>query len=324
MLFTVTYRGRDGALHDEVFDAADRAGCIAECRKRGISPTKIVEGGSGKSAASPKGRVGTGDSKRTTARWVAVAVLLVAVAGGAWWWFGGRRATALPAEKPAKPKVEKPKAEKPPKAARRSVRPATPAPAATNAPEAVVGADSAKPTKDEVVWRQVTTNSNGVVTEKYRTADGKSHRVIRHPKRVFDNASDQLIAMAISASKNGGSMPPLPLTDATEKDFLDSLMHPIEIADDDPPDVKELKRDVAAVREQLIDMVKGGMTVRQALIEHQKAVNDNAEFRGEALKALSDFRKEGDKESAEEFRKRVNEEFEKRGMAPVETRRKKQ
>ena len=119
-------------------------------------------------------------------------------------------------------------------------------------------------------------------------------------------------------------MPPLPLTDATEKDFLDSLMHPIEIADDDPPDVKELKRDVAAVREQLIDMVKGGMTVRQALIEHQKAVNDNAEFRGEALKALSDFRKEGDKESAEEFRRRVNEEFEKRGMAPVETRRKKQ
>ena len=311
-------------MHDEAIEAADRAGCVAECRRRGIAPTKIVEGRSGKSAASPKGCVGTGDSKRTTARWVAVAVLLVAVAGGAWWWFGGRGVTALPAEKPAKPKVEKPKAEKTPKAEKpkpktasvqQQAEPAQPvAAASTNAPSA----------QDEVVWRQVMTNSNGVVTEKYRTADGKSHRVIRHPKRVFDNASDQLIAMAISASKNGGSMPPLPLTDATEKDFLDSLMHPIEIAEDDPPDVKELKRDVAAVREQLIDMVKGGMTVRQALIEHQKAVNDNAEFRGEALKALSDFRKEGDKESAEEFRKRVNEEFEKRGMAPVETRRKKQ
>ena len=324
MTFTVTYRGRDGALHDEVFDAADRAGCVAECRRRGIAPTKIVEGRSGKSAASPKGRVGTGDSKRTTARWVAVAVLLVAVAGGAWWWFGGRGANALPAEAPAEPKVEKPKTEKPVKAEKHKPKTASVQQQAEPTQPVAAASTNAPSAKDEVVWRQVTTNSNGVVTEKYRTADGKSHRVIRHPKRVFDNASDQLIAMAISASKNGGSMPPLPLTDATEKDFLDSLMHPIEIADDDPPDVKELKRDVAAVREQLIDMVKGGMTVRQALIEHQKAVNDNAEFRGEALKALSDFRKEGDKESAEEFRRRVNEEFEKRGMAPVETRRKKQ
>ncbi len=324
MTFTVTYRGRDGALHDEAIEAADRAGCVAECRRRGIAPTKIVEGRSGKSAASPKGRVGTGDSKRTTARWVAVAVLLVAVAGGVWWWIGGRGATALPAEAPAKPKVEKPKAEKTPKAEKPKPKTASVQQQAEPTQPVAVASTNAPAAKDEVVWRQVTTNSNGVVTEKYRTADGKSHRVIRHPKRVFDNASDQLIAMAISASKNGGSMPPLPLTDATEKDFLDSLMHPIEIADDDPPDVKELKRDVAAVREQLIDMVKGGMTVRQALIEHQKAVNDNAEFRGEALKALSDFRKEGDKESTEEFRKRVNEEFEKRGMAPVETRRKKQ
>ena len=146
MTFTVTYRGRDGALHDEAIEAADRAGCVAECRRRGIAPTKIVEGRSGQSAASPKGCVGTGDSKRTTARWVAVAVLLVAVAGGAWWWFGGRGVTALPAEKPAKPKVEKPKAEKTPKAEKpkpktasvqQQAEPAQPvAAASTNAPSA--------------------------------------------------------------------------------------------------------------------------------------------------------------------------------------------
>ena len=77
MVFTVTYRGKDGALHDEVIDAADRAGCVAECRKRGISPTKIVEGGKGKDRDKRgTSRVGAGgDSKRTTARWVAVAVL---------------------------------------------------------------------------------------------------------------------------------------------------------------------------------------------------------------------------------------------------------
>ena len=320
MTFTVTYRGKDGALREECIEAADRAGCVAECRKRGIAPTKIREGRSGKSAASPKG---SPSQRRLTGKAaILAAVVLAAIGGGVCWWMAR-------SEKPKTASVQRqkatrpPKAEKPPKVAPECVRSSTPAPAATNAPEAALGADSAKPAKDEVVWRQVTTNSNGVVTEKYRTADGKSHRVITHPKRAFENASDQLIAMAISASKNGGSMPPLPLTDATEKDFLESLTHPIVVNDDDPPDVKELKRDVAAVREQLIDMVKGGMTVKQALQEHQKNVNDNAEFRGEALKALSEFRKEGDKESTEEFRQRVNEEFEKRGIPPVENRRKK-
>ena len=48
MVFTVTYRAKDGALREERVDAANRAECVAECRKRGISPTKIVEGGKSK------------------------------------------------------------------------------------------------------------------------------------------------------------------------------------------------------------------------------------------------------------------------------------
>ena len=55
MTFTVTYRAKDGALREERVEAANRAECVAECRRRGIAPTKIAEGRSGKSAASPKG-----------------------------------------------------------------------------------------------------------------------------------------------------------------------------------------------------------------------------------------------------------------------------
>ena len=93
MTFTVTYRAKDGAVLEERIEAASRAECVAACRRRGISPTGIKEGRSGKSTASPMGRdkrgpsrVGTGDSKRTTARWMAVAVVaVVAIAGGVWW-----------------------------------------------------------------------------------------------------------------------------------------------------------------------------------------------------------------------------------------------
>ena len=91
MTFTVTYRAKDGALREERVDAANRAECVAECRKRGIAPTGIREGGKGKGrdGARPS-RVGAGDNKRTTARWVAAAVVLAAIVGGA---FGER---ALP------------------------------------------------------------------------------------------------------------------------------------------------------------------------------------------------------------------------------------
>ena len=148
MTFTVTYRAKDGALREERVEAASRAECVAECRRRGIAPTGIKEGGSGKSAASPMGRdkrgpsrVGTGDSKRTTARWMAVAVVaVVAIAGGVWWWIGGRGAAALPAEKPAKPKVEKPQKPKTTSVQQQGVekpKAEKPAPAATNdAPKA--------------------------------------------------------------------------------------------------------------------------------------------------------------------------------------------
>ena len=48
MVFTVTYRAKDGALREERVDAANRAECVAECRKRGIAPTGIMEGGKSK------------------------------------------------------------------------------------------------------------------------------------------------------------------------------------------------------------------------------------------------------------------------------------
>ena len=105
MTFMVTYRAKDGALREERVEAASRTECVAECRRRGIAPTKIKEGSTGRDKHDPS-RVGVGgDSKRTTARWVAVAVLVVAVAGGAWWWFGGRGATEPAEEAPSKPKA---------------------------------------------------------------------------------------------------------------------------------------------------------------------------------------------------------------------------
>ena len=98
-------------MREERIDAANRAECVAECRKLGIAPTRIAEGvRSGKSAppkSVPSRAAGAGENgKRTTARWVAATVLIAAaVAGGLWWWMAGREV--------APPRLEKPKAAKP-------------------------------------------------------------------------------------------------------------------------------------------------------------------------------------------------------------------
>ena len=139
MNFIVTYRGKDGALREDAIAAAGRAECLAECKRRGITPTKIeardlkgrasgrtptngkrsAEGaaGDGQEARAKRGRSqdthGSNDTKdkgRPRGFLVVLGVMVV-LAIGAWWWFGGRGATALPAKPPA---TEKPKAEKRP------------------------------------------------------------------------------------------------------------------------------------------------------------------------------------------------------------------
>ena len=191
MTFTVTYRAKDGALREERVEAASRAECVAECRRRGITPTAIKEGGkSRQDGGSPSQRRLTGNAA------ILAAVVLAAIAGGMWWWIGGRGVTALPEKVPQKPKVEKPKDDKPKAKPSASKPTATPAPSAeAPAKEMYLG--------QEVVSRTSVTNADGSVRETVRTADGKLHG-ITHPapgsEPIFKNAADQAIAMALSVS----------------------------------------------------------------------------------------------------------------------------
>ena len=311
MTFTVTYRGKDGALHDEAVEAADRAGCVAECRKRGISPTKIVEGGKGKDRDKRgTSRVGAaGDSKRTTARWVAAVALIAVAAGGVWWWMarGGKAEPASEQRQVAK----KPKAEKP-QPRRTELRSVT----ATNAvAAAATNAPAVRPPK-EVVSSVVTTNSSGAIIEKIVFADGTKKSRITTPPPIFSNACDQVIALAISA-KPGEAMPPLPDLHGIDEDFAKSFLTPITINEDDPENVKELKRNVIETKKELLEAVKGGKTVMQALQEHQAAMERMESSRLMAIREMQRISAEDGVEMAQEFAKKVNEDFEGKGIPAI-------
>ena len=108
MTFTVTYRGADGAMCEEAVEAAGRAECVAECRRRGIAPASIREGGhvaKRRDAASPR-------QKPFTLRFYLFVAVAALAAIALWWWLaarGGRDETRpSQAEKPTKQKLEKP------------------------------------------------------------------------------------------------------------------------------------------------------------------------------------------------------------------------
>ena len=99
MTFTVTYRGADGAVREELVEAAGRGECLAQCRARGIAPISVAERRSdGKIRRSNhETRRSNGDARlsiRKTQRSIlaAVAVMMALAGGGAWWWLGRDKA----------------------------------------------------------------------------------------------------------------------------------------------------------------------------------------------------------------------------------------
>lgn len=168
----------------------------------------------------------------------------------------------------------------------------------------------------EVVAENIRTNSSGAVIEKLTLADGRKISKIHPPKPLFDNPADQVIALAIS-TKPGQSMPPLPDISNIDKDFADSLLAPIKINDDDSDDVKELKAMVLETKAYLIEEVKNGGSVYEALMAHQKEMETIADSHLMAIQEFQKIKAEDGLEMAREFAERVNGSFRIRGIPEI-------
>ena len=299
MTFTVTYRGKDGAKRGECIDAANRAECVAECKRRGITPVAIREGGRGKSAASPKSAAQGAVPRYGIWRAAILAAAVLAVVGSLWWWLGSDE--ALPKQNEAKQK---------PTAAPRDVKTPDSMPVvnATNAPAAAHNAAK----------RNTATPQAGTVVERIRTDDGKLHsKVYSVAEPVLTTRTDQLLAMAVEGDGNG---PPMPAaTKADEQQFLESLKKPIEILETDTPDVRALKEKVIQARADMVELLAQGRGFSEVLAEHQKLQAENAAVRRDVAKELRSLMDSGDTAAALEYRKRMNAALEQMGIAPLTT-----
>ena len=314
MSFTATYRDRTGHLVTETLEARDRGDALAQLNARGFQPTSLKP--TRGAAAS------TATARPPWLRGLVAGLIVIAAALGAWFLLAPAPDTAKPApttaKQKAKPRTPATRPSKAKDASAPAARPAKPAEQEKAPPAAKV----------EDTWlgvavdhREVVTNGT-LVNEKIYTKDGKTHRFfhdLRPP--VFENASDQILALA-TADSDGFGMPPLPSLSNFKEEFLKSLQKPVTIKPDDPDDVKALKERIMQARAEMVDAMAAGMEPEEVLAEHQRKVEDDAALRLEAVQAVRKMLDAGDEQGAEELCSRFNEALEEMGVMTIEIPRK--
>lgn len=170
----------------------------------------------------------------------------------------------------------------------------------------------------KVTRREVVTNGTMAVETIY-TEDGKKHKYYHDTaKPVFDNASDQVLAL-VTADDPHGNAPPLPaLGPGFENEFADSLKKEIVIDDNDSEAVKEVKERVKQARQAMLDAMGAGMSAQDVIAEHRKMVEENAAMRMDAVKGLREYLDKGDAEGAREYLETMNKALDQMGIMRIE------
>ena len=125
-------------------------------------------------------------------------------------------------------------------------------------------------------------------------------------ERVFERASDALIASYLQQPQGGVMPPPLPMVGNAEKKFLESLATPIEILDTDSEEVRRLKEAVIIAREQIKQRMDEGESFEAILNDHWQLSAENAKIRRDAQKELDAIYASGDKDGAAKYRRVID------------------
>lgn len=306
MNWRVTHRNKDGSQTASVFEAESRDALFKLLASKGINAIRVEEA---------NGAAGSSDSqRRMSSKWIVLIGAAIIIAIGSFALFSSLRNSG------SKSKNEKsPGRSAVTRKSESAIRPSS------NRLDTISQdvaqrhiEDKTPPHKKIVEMISVITNIDGSVIERFRTADGKIRSRQSAPRPVFDNASDQIIAMAASGAESGSVMPPMPMMNNADEEFIKSLEREIVINDDDPDEVKSLKKNVMAIREEIRQLMNEGHSFADVIREHRDIVNHGVEMRREATRTIKEFVDGGDREAAKECLEKVNEVLAGMGIQGVE------
>ena len=152
-------------------------------------------------------------------------------------------------------------------------------------------------------------------TNRFQIINGfkvpKGARLVRNSltnkqERVFERASDALIASYLQPAEGGIMPPPLPMVGNAEKKFLESLATPIEILDTDSEDIRRQKEAVIIAREQIKQRMDEGEKFEAILADHYNLSAENAKIRRNAQKELDAIYSSGDIDGAAKYKRVID------------------
>ena len=308
MTFTVKYRSNNGSIAEKPIEAANRADCFANCKAQGIVPISVEYGSAGRNES--KMRNVDHSLKRFFSGGKFLCCVAVLSVAGIFIWFRQDR-EIIPSVERGKKKIRvidiKPVAKT--NLTKVVKKPMDISTAMQSLKRVVLGS--------EVVASSARTNQSGAVIEKLRLADGRTIEKVTPPKPIFDNPSDQMIAVALSANP-GQTVAPFPDLGSIDDDFAKSLATPIRIEEGDSEETKELKLKVKEARAYIAAEIGQGKTAKQCLYEYREEMERIADSHLMAITQMETMKKEG--ASAAEiskFRTRINEFLREKGITEL-------
>ncbi len=311
MIFTVTYRDpKTGDRETLELDVPDKGAVWPAIKERGISAISVAEG---KTALGKKPmRKAKGAPRRSGARSpilrAATAGLIVIIGGLAIFYFMNRSPEKKveppkPAPKPV-PKVETP----PPK------------PKTNPAPQKVE--EKLKPgERRHVKWTKPANWDQ--MTPAQRTRAQPVGRVIRpkwmDEKKLFTKMSDQKIHRLLRVKPGQLFLGTATYDDRFVKTFLESLKEPIEFAEDDTPEEREMKQAVIDTRKELKEAYDRGEDIAAIMRETEKQMHEQAAYRLDLRRAVVEYKKSGEHtdQDVKDYIEAANTILKENGMEPL-------
>ena len=301
MIFKVKFRGSDGSMREECLEAASRAECVAECRRRGIAPVGIVEGGK-RGRASTRAAGAGGDSMRTTARWAGIAAVIAVVVGGGVWWWSGRCGTSAPSEEEPGGGKSKPT----------SVR-------QFEGKEGPAPAKKSGTATDTAPHRGTRGTSKGIDSSTAEPQATNAQSAVEgvppepQPPSVFQSGTEQVLNMVFNCEV--GALPaPLPrLSDVERKNIWNILKSRMEAKEDDSEATVDAKQMIDFAKKEMLEFIKQGGDPDDFLDFYHRELRKAHELREVFKRELENAVEERPEEAAAMYRK-MNEKLSESGI----------
>ena len=318
MDWTITYRGKGGAQEQMSLEAESREAALKKLAERGITAIRIEQsdGKKRKPAAAKKTAAGS----PSLLRGIVAGAIVVVVALGAWYFLtrgtgNGERETGNAPKKTAR------------------IKTVTPAPAAPPRVE--------KPKTEPV---QLVTNRHGKVVQKKkpetyidaagveRYKKGNGRVPLEHPEKYlvksvvhpnaypdFKHDSENEIANLLTIESGGMIFGDREYDKRFEQDFVQALMEPIKINEDDSDEDRRIKENVEAAKREIAERIKQGENLGDILTAERDEIRRLAQYKQQMEEIFHEQVSTGEiksEQDLDDFCKAVNTMLESKGIEP--------